>query len=176
MAKPAAPDVGNYYIGKGVVSFQKEGDTDYRDLGNVPEFEFTPELTKLEHFSSREGVKSKDLTIVTEKKGTLRIVLDEWDTANVALAFLGETSINTEGQTVVDIFSLNAIRGKVKFTGQNEIGRKFEMIFNRVDFIPSSAINPISEEFGTLEITGDVAVDDDGKFGTVTDLDSDTTD
>lgn len=170
-----APNTDNYYIGKGIVYFKKEGETDWRDLGNVPEFEFTPELEKLEHFSSRQGVKEKDATKVTEKKGTLRIVMDEWDFENVALALLGTVAQNTEGQNVAHIFAENSITGQIKFIGQNEVGPRVELIFNKVDFIPSSSINPISDEWGTLEVTGEVAAVN-GDFGTVRDLsEGDTT-
>lgn len=163
----ASPDINEYYIGKGVVSFKKEGDLTFRDMGNAPTFEFTPDITKLEHFSSRSGVKAKDRTIVLEKKGTIKLVLDEWTVDNLAIALLGDVTTNTESQSVIEIFGSNAVSGMLKFEGTNEIGAKYEYLFNKVDFIPGSALSLISDEWGPLELTGDVAAVN-GSFGTAT--------
>jgi len=164
-----SPNVLNYFIGKGVVSFKKDGEMTFRDVGNVPEFEFTPELETLEHFSSRAGVKTKDRTVVISKSGTLRMVMEEFTAANLALALLGDVDTDSGGNTVIEIFASNAVSGQVKLTGTNEVGSRFEWLFNKVDFIPSSAISPISDEWGQLEVSGEVSAVN-GKFGTVTKL------
>ena len=52
--------IENYTVGKGLVSFKKTGATSFADMGNCTEFEFTPEIEKLDHFSSRTGVGFKD--------------------------------------------------------------------------------------------------------------------
>jgi hypothetical protein len=157
--------VSDLYIGKGIVSFKKEGEAEYRDLGNCPEVEFTPEIETLEHFSSREGVRTKDLTVVLAKSGTVRVVFEELTPENLLIAFLGEE--NSDGS--IEIFASNAVSGALKFTGTNEVGRQFEVIFNKVDFIPSGAIPLISDEFLGVEITGEAAAVN-GSFGTVTDI------
>lgn len=169
MAAHASPNILNYYVGKGTVSFKKTGDMSFRDLGNVPEFEFTPEVEKLEHFSSRSGVKSKDRTIVIEKKGTIKLTMEEWTAANLALALLGTVGADSDGREVIDIFGENAISGELKFTGTNEVGPKWELHFLKVDFIPGESVNPLSDEWGALSITGDVAAVN-GAFGTATKL------
>jgi hypothetical protein len=68
---PVSPSTDNYYVGKGKISFKAVGDPDFRDIGNVSSLETAPNLTTLEHFSSREGVKKKDMEVVTEKKMTV---------------------------------------------------------------------------------------------------------
>ena len=85
-----SPLTSQYYIGKGVVSIMLEGESTWRDIGNVPTFEFTPDITTLPHFSSRYGVRAKDLEVVTEKNASLNIVMDEFTYENLMLAFLGE--------------------------------------------------------------------------------------
>jgi len=85
-----APLVDNYYIGKGVVSIQLEGELAYRDIGNVPVFEFEPDITTLAHYSARYGVRSKDLEVVQEMSANLNLTLDEWSYDNLMLAFMGE--------------------------------------------------------------------------------------
>jgi hypothetical protein len=85
-----SPLVDMYYIGKGVVSIQLEGESTYRDVGNVPVFEFTPDITTLPHYSSRYGVRSKDLEVITEKNAEINITLDEFTYENLMLALLGD--------------------------------------------------------------------------------------
>ena len=88
-----SPLVSQYYIGKGIVSVKLEGDLDYRDVGNCPTFEFTPNITTLPHFSSRLGVRVKDLEVITEKTGSLNMVLDEFTYDNLMLTLLGEAVV-----------------------------------------------------------------------------------
>jgi hypothetical protein len=87
-----SPLVDAYYIGKGVVSIQLEADVAYVDIGNVPTFEFTPAITTLPHFSSRYGVRAKDLEVITEKSASINIVMEEWTHHNLMLAFMGVTT------------------------------------------------------------------------------------
>ena len=139
----------------------------FRELGNVPEFEFTPEVTRLDHFSSMTGIKTKDKSVVTEKGGTLRIVMEELTAENLALALGGAVTQNTAGQDEIDILSEDAIAARVKFVGINDVGKKATWLFDRVEFAPSAAVNPISDEWMQFEISGGVLAVA-GSFGTVT--------
>ena len=54
----------NYTLGKGILYFDRYNpDTGtysgWRDLGNAPSFSFTVNIEKLEHFSSRGGLRVK---------------------------------------------------------------------------------------------------------------------
>jgi len=84
-----SPLTSQYYIGKGIVSIDLGSTGTYVDIGNVPTFEFTPDIQTLPHFSSRYGVRAKDLEVVTEKNASLNIVMDEFTYQNLMLAFLG---------------------------------------------------------------------------------------
>lgn len=168
-----APSVTNYTIGKGVVSFKKTGAPSYRDLGNVPTLEFTPTIETLDHFSSRSGVREKDLTVVLQKAGTLRMVMEEFDAENMALMLLGTSGVDASGYTYIDIFSESQISGELQFIGTNDVGRLFQLDLLKVDFIPGSSVSFISDEWGQLEITGQVAAVA-GQFGTLKFLDEQT--
>ena len=65
--------IDNYTVGKGLVSFKKMGATAFADMGNCTEFEFTPEIEKLDHFSSRTGVRFKDVLRFFADRGKIRI-------------------------------------------------------------------------------------------------------
>jgi hypothetical protein len=67
----------------------------------------------------------------------------------------------------IDIFSENVLPAAVKFEGTNEVGPKWTLTFPRVEFAPSAALNPISDEWGQIEVEGEVLYDDDTQtFGT----------
>lgn len=88
-----SPLVSQYYQGKGVVSVKLEDDIDYVDAGNVPTFEFQPNITTEAHFSSRFGVRTKDLEVITEKAASLSIVMDEFTYKNLKFALLGADAV-----------------------------------------------------------------------------------
>ena len=165
---PVSPSTDNYYVGKGKISFKPVGSATFRDVGNVTELETTPNLTTLEHFSSREGVKKKDKEVITEKKLTVRMVMDEWTAENLAMALLGEVTTNVAGDKVIDIFSLNTFEGELKYEGTNEIGPQMDIDLFKVAFKPGKGLNPISDEWGNIEIEGEALADATGKFGTWT--------
>lgn len=83
----------NYTLGKGVISFNQLKDSVYTgelDLGNCPEFSFSIELEKLEHYSSRGGIKSKDKEVISEISPTVTFSLDEVTKENIALLTLAD--------------------------------------------------------------------------------------
>lgn len=166
-----SPNVLNYYIGKGIISFRKSGDSDFRDVGNATVFEFAPNITQLDHFSSRTGVKTKDQVVVTEKAATLNITLEEWTIDNLRLALLGgPVDPNSSGNSAFSIFAATKIAGEMRFIGTNDIGPRIQIDLPNVEFIPGKSINPISEGWGALEIVGNVLADTNGNFGTVEQL------
>jgi hypothetical protein len=165
---PASADIRNYTIGKGIASFKKTGEAEFRDLGNCPAFEFTPTAEVLDHFSSRTGVKSKDRSVAVSTEGELKITMEEFTVANLALALMGNVDEDSSGRPVIDILQQTQITGEVKFVGTNDVGQQFTWLFNNVSFIPSSTVSPLSDEWGQFEVTGQTLIDDNGKFGTVT--------
>lgn len=160
-----ATDPLQYYIGKGVVSFTPAGGTK-RDLGNVPTLEFSPTLEKLEHKSSRLGVSTTDRVIILSKGGTIRIIMEEWNIDNLALALLGTASAGS-----IDIFATNSISGELEFVSANEVGPQITLTFYNVTFNPSGTLGFITDEWGQLELEGDVAAAPSGanagKIGTM---------
>jgi hypothetical protein len=164
-----SPDVTNYYLGKGAVYVKLAAEA-WRHVGNVPEFEVTPEIEELEHFSSMSGTRTKDRTVVIEKSMTLRILMEEFTAANLALALLGSVDTDTSGREIIDIFAVSEIRAAVKLIGANDIGQKFMWHFPEVDFLPTGSVNAITDEWGQLEVNGEVAVQSNGAFGRLTKL------
>jgi hypothetical protein len=168
-----SPNVDEFVVAKGIITIQPGMTGPWLDLGNVPEFEFSPTIEELEHFTSRTGVKLRDKTIALEKGGDLRMVMEEWTAFNMALALLSEVDESSPpGESMIDILKLAQFSAAVRFQGMNDVGPRWNFQFNRVDFIPSSSMNLISDEWAGLEVTGHLAATDIGggvmSFGTAT--------
>jgi hypothetical protein len=89
-----APNTSNYSIGKGILyidlSQTFSGKTGWIDLGNVTAIDFAIKVTKLDHFSSRSGVKTKDQSVITERAATISFTMDELTAQNLSLAVMGD--------------------------------------------------------------------------------------
>ena len=100
----------NYTLGKGKLYLAnfKPGTqiaTEYRYIGNTPEFTFTIESEKLDHFSSEGGLREKDMSVTLEVTRTLNVVTDAINGENLALFMMsdaGVETITTVGSTVTD--------------------------------------------------------------------------
>ncbi len=165
---PVSPSTDNLWIGKGIVTFQATGETTARDVGEVSELEFTPEIERLDKFGNRAGVRNKIKSVILSRSGTVRMVMDEITAENFALAVAGTITTNTAGDNVVAILANNATEGVLRITGTNEVGQQLDAEFLNVSFAPNGSVGFISDEFGAIEVTGEVLADSNGDFGTVT--------
>jgi hypothetical protein len=168
---PASPSIQNYHIGKGIVSFKEDGAADFLDLGNAPSFVWSPTIEKKEHFSSREGVKVKDFSAITQTGATIKFTLDEINAPNLAIFTLGELEApDVDGSISIAAFKKNEVAGLIKVEGTNDIGQ-------HVDYTGRISINPTgdfsfitdADDFSTLQIEAEVQKDDTtGDFGVFT--------
>src|SRR5687767_7193809 len=110
----SAPSTGNYRIGKGILAFKRDGAVEFTDLGNVIEAAITSGNEFIEHFSSREGVRKKDLEVVLEQGGTFSMTLEEFTAYNLALMALGDVNEAAVGGPTVEIFSRTEIIGELR--------------------------------------------------------------
>jgi hypothetical protein len=107
--------MGNQTLGRGKVYFSQIGGTDgftplgWRYLGNTPEFNLTIDNETLDHFSSDEGIRQKDKSIVLETTATGSLTCDDISLENLALFFFGtsdtivQTSATGQTYTIVDV-------------------------------------------------------------------------
>lgn len=171
---PNSPSVLNYFIGTGVLMWKPSGEATWQDLGNAPSFKTKPTLTKIEHNSSRDGSRSVDRTLINGQKIEVTIELEEITPQNLALAFLGEEGANSSGQTVVSLFTKSSVKGSLKFTGTNNVGTRYEVILNDVEFTPDSEFDWISDAITSITLAG-IATNTSGSFGTITELTTEAT-
>jgi hypothetical protein len=176
-----SPNTGNYRVGKGSVYIKLLSptvDTDFRHMGNCTTFELTPTVEKLDHFSSMAGLKLKDESIAISQGGALKITMEEWTAKNMGLMLMGAVDEGASGGPTVEILGETVVEAEVKFISANEVGPRWNFDLYRVSFTPSGAMNPISDEWGDMEVTGEVLASQTapnaGKFGLaqVTNIDS----
>lgn len=180
-----APNIGNYYIGKGLLSIQLLGESGYTKCGNVPEFTFESKVTSLDHFSSMQGVRYKDFVAVTEVAGSITLQMEEFTARNMTLALLGSAAptgtpsplYQTNGPTgttsevlygnnpelaqleTIQLLQSPLIYCSLLFQGTNIIGPQYTINFPIVKLSPSKAVSLIGNEWGVLEFEGDVLYD-----------------
>src|SRR6266436_7146147 len=71
-----------------------------------------------------------------------------------------------------NIFGADAIFAEVKFVGANAQGPQLTIDLPNVMFRPNNRLGLISDEWGQLQVTGEVLVDASGIFGTLSHPDS----
>lgn len=89
---------GNQTLGRGKLYFSlfKTGTytpAGYRYVGNTPSFSLNIQNETLDHFSSDEGVKQKDKSIILETTSTGQLICDDIQRENLALFFFGSSSL-----------------------------------------------------------------------------------
>lgn len=167
---PASPNVLNYAILKGDLYFTPEGGVE-RHLGNAPLLQIQPNITKLDHFSSRDGSGSKDRSITQRKEATVTLNLDEITPENLSLALFGTAALNSDGDMEFDIMSEDEVVGALRLEGTNDVGNRFRVVVDRVSFVPSDPIDFISEEIAVIALEGEcLKVGNNPGFGTITEI------
>lgn len=164
---PASPSVQNYTIGKGIVSFQEAGSSTFIDLGNAPSFVCTTEVEKKPHYSSREGIKTKDFSAITQVGATVKFTLDEITGLNVSFHALGDQDTTVPGVITIDGLTKTEFVGELKLVGTNEIGQKVDWL-GTVSLSPEGELSLITDtdEFSTITLTAEVQKDaTTGAFG-----------
>jgi len=115
----------DYALGKGIVTFDKLVDGVYQgaiDIGNVTDFSMEIGLSKISHYSSRGGLKAKDLDIIDEVSPAISYTADSMTADNLALLSLASKSTVTQvGATITGETHIGAKDTKVKLNKRNII-------------------------------------------------------
>lgn len=89
-----ASDTTNYLLGRGrleVGTLVAGIPEEWRDLGHVGEFSLTVDKEELEHFSSRAGLKTRDLYLIISQSVGGSFQMDELSAQNMAMFLSGGT-------------------------------------------------------------------------------------
>lgn len=96
----------NYTLGRGKLNFGQfrpgtQNPRGERYLGNSPELSFSATQETLDHYYSDGGVRVKDATVILQQDYAGAFTLDDINMANLAMFFLGETSVLTQASRTV---------------------------------------------------------------------------
>jgi len=101
----STPRAKNLLLGAGKVLFDRWDDdgnsTGIRHLGNIPKFDLKIEVEKITKKQSMYAAKTTYLEVIKEVTASADVTIDEFDPANVAMAFLGEAGVITQASKVV---------------------------------------------------------------------------
>jgi hypothetical protein len=157
-----SPNIGNLVVGRGFMSIQLETDLAPVDCGNVTEFKFQVKPTLLEHYSSREGVQTKDLVVVTRLAATLSVKMEEMTARNMAFALLATPQNKVGGSYTLDALTNPLFYASVFFTATNVVGPQWALNVPLVIISPTTTTELIaagSGTWGTIELQMDVLKD-----------------
>ena len=140
---PDAHDVELYALGKGILYIAPfaNGSEVYSDLGNCPAFALGLSEEKLDHFTSRSGVKRKDKVVVIETGYSLEYTLDEFSVANLAYFLKANTSHNI-------IYANTNLTQEyaIKFISDNPEGPNQTWIFHKATISPNGTLSLIGDD------------------------------
>lgn len=93
--RTGVPSTQEYLLGRGILQWAELDSAGmpkaFRDIGNVPELTITSNTETYEHYSSREGLKQRDLRIVLQQDLTMGFIVENINFQNLA-AFVSGTA------------------------------------------------------------------------------------
>jgi hypothetical protein len=171
---PTAHSTDLYTIGKGIAKFDRL-DTDglptgLRDLGNCTLWSLLPAKETLEHYSSREGIKTLDKEVTLSRKLTGKLTLDEFDSNNLAMALNADVA----GDGSMSLLVSGDVEGELDLWMTNDVGAKFHIQIWKAKLAATSELGFITDEWGVMEfeftVEDDYANHPDSRYGLITPL------
>lgn len=151
---------GILYVGKWTGTTPPEYPTDisggalgdFVDIGNAPSFDVEPATEKRPHYSSRAGIKAKDLNPITSLDYNLNFSLDEIAAANLNMYLLG-----TYDEASATIYGLQGadIEYAMIFISNNPVGPNSEAYFRRLTISPNGPFQLIGDEYLAMTYIGE---------------------
>lgn len=129
---------------------------DYVDVGNCPSMEIEPTQERRPHYSSRAGLRVKDLNPVTQLDYTLTFDLDEISANNIKIFLMGTLN---EATKVVSGMTNGNQEFAIKFVSDNPIGPDQIYYFHRCTIAPNAAMQLIGEEYLVMSYTAEGLAD-----------------
>ena len=171
-----AADAEDIRIGKGIVSFTDDDiPANLRDLGFVPKFDITQDITTKDYISAREGIGVVAKTFITQLKGTIAFQIDSFIAENLALFALAEVQEDTDGNSTLISLSETAKEGLLSVVGTNTAGKMVDWI-GKVSLRPTGTMSLITnaDDFSSIPLEASVIKTDAYGFGKFTIHDSGT--
>ena len=153
--------MANYaYMGKGIVSLTPEGGGTARDIGNVSSLQFNinENIIKLPNSRTPGGGTYASVNRIESVEFTA--TLHDFSPENLAMVLFGTTTTAT-GVATIEALTTGAQTFEMVFEGVNEAatGKTVTVTVHRAKIGAAQGLGFIGDDFGALEITGEVLID-----------------
>ena len=153
---------GNYaYMGKGIVTMKREGSSDPAiDIGNVSALAFTPTENVINAPNYRTPGGGNYAQVRRIETVEVSMTLYDLSPENLAMVLFG-TVTKSGGRAVIEALTTGAQTFEMVFNGVNEVDSSRDVIVTayRVKIGAAQGLGFIGDEFGTLEVTGELLID-----------------
>ena len=157
-----SPSTDNFTLGKGIVYFNRKNMdtglyTGERDLGNAPAFSYNVALEKLEHFSSRSGIKSKDKEIISQVSPSIAFTLDEVTKENLSLLTLADIATVVQAGATITAEEVYAYPGTRIALSQRAISAVTvtDEDTGAITYVAGPASNPLANYYIDASLSDD---------------------
>lgn len=155
----ATTEVKEYYSGQGKVSLAPfvggvVKKHKRRWIGNVPNLEISTEVSTEEHKESHSGLRAVDRQRETERKVSFKCTMEDFASANLALAFQASMTTLPKGNVAELVSPEDLVKGDIWSLGKIKV--------SEVVITDSTTTSPktlqagvhyaLNEQFGTVEI------------------------
>ena len=123
---PASPDVQNYHIGKGIVSFTGGGRLDLHRPWQLSVVRVLARGRKEGTLLVTRGYQDKRFHRHHPVAATVKFTLDEITAANLSFFALGDVDTTVPGAITINGLSKTEFTGELKVVGSNDIGQKID--------------------------------------------------
>lgn len=153
--------MANYaYMGKGIVKLTPEAGGTARDVGNVSALQFNvnENIIKLPNYRSAGGGTYAQVNRIESVEFTA--TLHDLSPENMAMVLLGTTTTVSNVATI-EALTTGAQTFEMVFEGVNEAatGKTVTVTVHRAKIGAAQGLGFIGDDFGSLEITGEVLID-----------------
>lgn len=156
--------MANYaYMGKGIVKLTPEAGGTARDVGNVSALQFNvnENIIKLPNYRSAGGGTYAQVNRIESVEFTA--TLHDLSPENLAMVLFGTVDIdsNTPTKATIEALTTGAQTFEMVFEGVNEAatGKTVTVTVHRAKIGAAQGLGFIGDDFGALEITGEVLID-----------------
>lgn len=132
------------------------GDDDYTEVGNCPSFEAEPSIERRPHYSSREGLRTRDLNPVIQAEYNFSFDCDEISAKNLARFFIG--TLNEATGVIAGLQNADK-EFALKFVSNNPVGPNAIYKFWRCTIGPNGPIQLIGDDYAVMSFSGEGLAD-----------------
>jgi hypothetical protein len=125
---------------------------DFEDIGNAPTLEVEPTVEKRPHYSSRAGLKTKDLNPIVSLEYSINFDVDELAAGNMKRFLMGTY---TAASGMINALTDANAEYAIIFVSDNPLGPNYIKYFRRVTLGPNGPLQLIGDDYLVMSFAGE---------------------